>query len=44
MQQQTGATNARCSASPACARRCGDAGPGRMVFAAHAARAGEAGA
>lgn len=42
MQQQTGATNARCSASPACARRCGEVGPGRMAFAAHAAHAGKA--
>ncbi|VWC32785.1 hypothetical protein [Burkholderia lata] len=44
MQQQTGATNARRSAPPACARRCGEAGLSRMAFAAHAARAGKAGA
>ncbi|VWC38998.1 hypothetical protein BLA18110_00492 [Burkholderia lata] len=49
MQQQTGATNARRSAPPACARRCGEAGRGRvggdaMAFAAHPARAGKAGA
>jgi len=49
MQQQTGATNARRSAPPACARRGGEAGRSRMAvgamaFAAHAARAGKAGA
>ncbi|MBN3833706.1 hypothetical protein [Burkholderia sp. Ac-20344] len=49
MQQQTGATNARRSAPPACARRCGEAGRSRMAadamaFAAHPARAGKAGA
>ncbi|CAB3966479.1 hypothetical protein BCO9919_02313 [Burkholderia cenocepacia] len=44
MQQQTGATNARFGASPAGARRCGEAGPDRPAFAARAARAGKAGA
>ncbi|HDR9484111.1 hypothetical protein BLA13014_05286 [Burkholderia aenigmatica] len=49
MQQQTGATSARRSAPPARARRCGEAGRSRMAvdtmaFAAHAARAGKAGA
>ncbi|VWC19359.1 hypothetical protein BLA14095_05668 [Burkholderia lata] len=44
MQQQTGATNARRSAPPACARRGGEAGRGRLAFAAHPVRAGKAGA
>ncbi|WP_157687363.1 hypothetical protein [Burkholderia lata] len=49
MQQQTGATNARRSTPPAGARRGGEAGRSRMAvdamaFAAHAARAGQAGA
>ncbi|VWC25057.1 hypothetical protein BLA6993_06085 [Burkholderia lata] len=49
MQQQTGATNARRNTPPAGARRGGEAGcsrvaVGAMAFAAHAARAGKAGA
>lgn len=36
MQQEAGATNARHSVPPACARRCGEAGRGRMAAAAMA--------
>ncbi|MDN7874639.1 hypothetical protein [Burkholderia aenigmatica] len=49
MQQQTGATNARRSTPPACARQRGEAGrnlmaAGAMALAARDARAGKAAA